>query len=92
MPVVTLKNGTRAARATVEELMQILRRLVDEHPDVFSELVLKCCCSSRACLGVAYVLLKQLRLIHSDGSVNADVRNVLLSAVDHGKLNSPIQE
>src|SRR6266404_622133 len=77
--LVALRNGTQEVLALVVTTKMTLGRLISTHPGVFYGLVMKCRDPEYALFGEG--ILKREHLVEPDGTVDASIRNVVLSMV-----------
>ena len=94
MDILKLRNGSEEGKSVVTCLMISLRRLLDDSPTAFYELVQLCKNPDHEVFVVALWKLKELCLVTPEGDVLGSIRNVVLSAVsDEGidlTLGSPV--
>lgn len=84
-PVVTLKNGTRASRAIVKEVMSKLQQIMTKEPNgafLLNDLVMKCQDDDHrfffhGCQGK----LTELGFLDIDGVVKPSMRDIILSSI-----------
>lgn len=84
-PVVMLKNGTRASRAMVKEVMHKLHHIMTKEPNgafLLNDLVMKCQdeahrCFFHGCQGK----LTELGFLDIDGVVKPSMRDIILSSI-----------
>ncbi len=95
MKLVTLKNGSQEAEGLVVVAMMSLRKLIQEKPIVFYELVMKARDPNHKFFGQSIEDLKALSLVSVDGSMHDSIRNIVLSAAEGEGLDmaltSPIR-
>lgn len=82
MNTVTLKTGKTVPEAIVITTMRSLRSLMESDLITFFKLVELCKDSKHELWGEAGEKLKALSLIQTDGSIHADVREVVLASVE----------
>jgi hypothetical protein len=78
---IKLKNGQEESDVLVFYVMKALRRLIEENPIAFYELVTKFRDSRYKPFGKSLEVLKAAGLLYATGNVHGSIKNIVLSAV-----------
>ena len=88
--VVKLKNGSEEFGPAVYATVFALKKLFQNDPIAFFDLVSKCRDQNHQFSSDAETRLKALAIVDSDGTIHSIVKNVVLSAVEGDGLKMKI--
>lgn len=94
-----LKNGSHIVEFVLVETMRELKKMQEQDPFAFYDLVMKCRDNSHTIIpspfGDAKITLKRYGFMSDDGTIREDIKNIVLSSVVGDelemKLESPIK-